>query len=77
MLLLTQLARKQEEEEKARVRKATPYPYTTDYPVVRIILVKESLQNMTGTNKVSDVCTGLLVCNSVYPVVRTILVQSL
>ncbi|XP_078180864.1 targeting protein for XKLP2 isoform X2 [Carex rostrata] len=34
MFLLTQLARKQEEEEKARVRKATPYPYTTDYPVV-------------------------------------------
>ncbi|KAF3330114.1 protein TPX2-like protein [Carex littledalei] len=34
MLLQTQLARKQEEEEKARIPKATPYPYTTDYPVV-------------------------------------------
>ncbi|XP_062186816.1 protein TPX2-like isoform X2 [Phragmites australis] len=29
-----QLLQKQMEEEKARVHKANPYPYTTDYPVV-------------------------------------------
>ncbi|XP_021715975.1 protein TPX2-like [Chenopodium quinoa] len=32
--LITELVQKQIEEEKARVPKATPYPYTTDFPVV-------------------------------------------
>ncbi|XP_062190749.1 protein TPX2-like isoform X2 [Phragmites australis] len=32
--LAAQLLQKQMEEEKARVHKAKPYPYTTDYPVV-------------------------------------------
>jgi targeting protein for Xklp2 len=32
--LAAQLARKQMENEKARLYKANPYPYTTDYPVV-------------------------------------------
>ncbi|KAL6840655.1 hypothetical protein ACP4OV_029519 [Aristida adscensionis] len=32
--LAAQLLQKQMEEEKARVPKANPYPYTTDYPVV-------------------------------------------
>ncbi|KAL6657984.1 hypothetical protein ACP70R_005764 [Stipagrostis hirtigluma subsp. patula] len=32
--LAAQLLQKQMEEEKARVHKANPYPYTTDYPVV-------------------------------------------
>ncbi|XP_021842729.1 protein TPX2 isoform X2 [Spinacia oleracea] len=32
--LITELVQKQLEEEKARVPKATPYPYTTDFPVV-------------------------------------------
>lgn len=31
---MTELMRKQWEDEKARVPKANPYPYTTDYPVV-------------------------------------------
>ncbi|KAJ3670485.1 hypothetical protein LUZ60_010809 [Juncus effusus] len=34
MILQIQLSRKQEEEERARLIKANPYPYTTDYPVV-------------------------------------------
>ncbi|KAI5652483.1 hypothetical protein M9H77_29670 [Catharanthus roseus] len=32
--LFTELLQKQLEEEKARVPRANPYPYTTDYPVV-------------------------------------------
>lgn len=32
--LLTELLRKQMEEESARIPRAYPYPYTTDYPVV-------------------------------------------
>ncbi|XP_028807876.1 protein TPX2 isoform X2 [Neltuma alba] len=32
--LLMELQMKQLEEERARVRKANPYPYTTDYPVI-------------------------------------------
>ncbi|MCE2056107.1 hypothetical protein HAX54_044055, partial [Datura stramonium] len=32
--LFTELLQKQIEEEKSRVPKATPYPYTTDYPVI-------------------------------------------
>ncbi|KAK6777194.1 hypothetical protein RDI58_023911 [Solanum bulbocastanum] len=32
--LFTELLHKQIEEERARMRKATPYPYTTDYPVI-------------------------------------------
>lgn len=32
--LLMELMQKQLEEERARVPKANPYPYTTDYPVV-------------------------------------------
>ena len=35
MQLEAQLLQKKMEEEKARVHKANPYPYTTDYPVVR------------------------------------------
>lgn len=31
----TELMQKQFEEERARVPKANPYPYTTDYPVVQ------------------------------------------
>ncbi|GMY10150.1 protein TPX2-like isoform X3 [Fagus crenata] len=31
---VTELMQKQFEEERARIPKATPYPYTTDYPVV-------------------------------------------
>jgi hypothetical protein len=34
MQLEAQLLQKKMEEEKARVHKANPYPYTTDYPVV-------------------------------------------
>jgi hypothetical protein len=30
-----ELVQKQMEEERARVPRANPYPYTTDYPVVR------------------------------------------
>ena len=30
-----QLVQKQMEEERARFHRASPYPYTTDYPVVR------------------------------------------
>ena len=33
--LEAQLLQKKLEEEKARKFKANPYPYTTDYPVVR------------------------------------------
>lgn len=33
--LITELMQKQFEEERARVPKANPYPYTTDYPVVQ------------------------------------------
>lgn len=32
--LEAQLLQKKMEEEKARVHKANPYPYTTDYPMV-------------------------------------------
>ncbi|KAM3203980.1 hypothetical protein P3L10_027389 [Capsicum annuum] len=32
--LFTKLLHKQIEEEKSRIRKANPYPYTTDYPVI-------------------------------------------
>ncbi|WMV49031.1 hypothetical protein MTR67_042416 [Solanum verrucosum] len=32
--LFTELLHKQIEEERSRMRKATPYPYTTDYPVI-------------------------------------------
>ncbi|PHT76675.1 Protein TPX2 [Capsicum annuum] len=32
--LFTELLQKQTEEERSRVPKATPYPYTTDYPVI-------------------------------------------
>ncbi|XP_060201750.1 protein TPX2-like isoform X2 [Lycium barbarum] len=32
--LFTELLHKQIEEERSRIRKATPYPYTTDYPVI-------------------------------------------
>ncbi|XP_060187948.1 protein TPX2 [Lycium barbarum] len=32
--LFTELLQKQIEEERSRVPKATPYPYTTDYPVI-------------------------------------------
>ncbi|PHT96304.1 Protein TPX2 [Capsicum chinense] len=32
--LFTELLHKQIEEEKSRIRKANPYPYTTDYPVI-------------------------------------------
>jgi hypothetical protein len=31
-----ELVHKQLEAERARIPKANPYPYTTDYPVVRI-----------------------------------------
>ena len=30
-----ELVQKQMEEERARFHRANPYPYTTDYPVVR------------------------------------------
>lgn len=32
---MVKLMEKAMEEEKARVPRANPYPYTTDYPVVR------------------------------------------
>lgn len=32
--LLSEILQKQWEEERARIPKANPYPYTTDYPVV-------------------------------------------
>ncbi|XP_070038170.1 protein TPX2-like isoform X2 [Nicotiana tomentosiformis] len=32
--LFTELLHKQIEEERSRIHKATPYPYTTDYPVI-------------------------------------------
>ncbi|PHU06445.1 Protein TPX2 [Capsicum chinense] len=32
--LFTKLLHKQIEDEKSRIRKANPYPYTTDYPVI-------------------------------------------
>ncbi|CAN4103303.1 unnamed protein product [Withania somnifera] len=32
--MFTELVQKQIEEERSRVPKATPYPYTTDYPVI-------------------------------------------
>ncbi|GAB4824926.1 hypothetical protein Ancab_007798 [Ancistrocladus abbreviatus] len=32
--LLTEITQKQLEEERARIPKANPYPYTTDYPVI-------------------------------------------
>ncbi|MCE2055135.1 hypothetical protein HAX54_042051 [Datura stramonium] len=32
--LFTELLHKQIEEERSRIRTATPYPYTTDYPVI-------------------------------------------
>ncbi|XP_010327080.1 protein TPX2-like isoform X2 [Solanum lycopersicum] len=32
--LFTEILHKQIEEERSRMRKATPYPYTTDYPVI-------------------------------------------
>lgn len=35
---ITEVVHKQIEEEKARVPKANPYPYTTDFPVVRFTL---------------------------------------
>ena len=31
---MTEVVQKLLEEERARIRKANPYPYTTDYPVV-------------------------------------------
>lgn len=45
---------KQLEEERARVPKANPYPYTTDYPVVHIfiyicLILKTSNCNGDGT----------------------------
>ncbi|CAN4087248.1 unnamed protein product [Withania somnifera] len=33
-MLFTELLHKQIKEERSRIRKATPYPYTTDYPVI-------------------------------------------
>lgn len=38
--LLTELLRKQMEEESARIPRAHPYPYTTDYPVVCILYMR-------------------------------------
>lgn len=35
---MTELMRKQWEHERARVPKANPYPYTTDYPVVNNLI---------------------------------------
>lgn len=32
--LVSELLRKQWVEERARIPKASPYPYTTDYPVI-------------------------------------------
>ena len=40
----TQIFHKQLEEERARIPKANPYPYTTDYPVVENILSDELQQ---------------------------------
>lgn len=37
--LAEQLLQKELEEEWARIPKATPYPYTIDYPVVRSIII--------------------------------------
>jgi hypothetical protein len=36
---LTEVMQKQWEEERARVPKANPYPYTTDYPVVHNFII--------------------------------------
>lgn len=33
---VTELVHKQMEEERARIPRANPYPYTTDYPVVKV-----------------------------------------